>query len=209
MEEEVTSGCNEIQETLGPGTQGSQQGIKNVTKIWGLCVSDIATLIEDRSKTCSIARFKAFCVFWQDWYLQGICGRHRDSIPPSADRGTTTVRRLLALLRWLTSTLPTWENHLHPWLSYQFFLNSGWKGKFALSCLQVLQIYKPDALLARLSTNLNHLSALKLLIVMNSIVVMTTKILKKDQDRHRSHLKSSGPWLQDKNTSHSCDTIPA
>ena len=35
MEEEVTSGCNEIQETLGPGTQGSQQGIKNVTKIYG------------------------------------------------------------------------------------------------------------------------------------------------------------------------------
>ena len=47
MEEEVTSGCNEIQETLGPSTQGSQQGIKNVTKIWGLCVSDIATLTED------------------------------------------------------------------------------------------------------------------------------------------------------------------
>ena len=63
MEEEVTSGCNEIQETLGPGTQGSQQGIKNVTKIWGLCVSDIATLIEDRSKTCSIARFKALLCF--------------------------------------------------------------------------------------------------------------------------------------------------
>ena len=62
-EEEVTSGCNEIQETLGPGTQGSQQGIKNVTKIWGLCVSDIATLIEDRSKTCSIARFKALLCF--------------------------------------------------------------------------------------------------------------------------------------------------
>ena len=44
---------------------------------------------------------------------------------------------------------------------------------------------------------------------MNSIVVMNRRIFKELQDRHRSHLKSSRPWLQDKNTSHSCDTIPA